>query len=168
MRDHAVVTFANPTAPGALRRVSVDNWKIDACPHHGPSLAIAPDGSYHAAWFTGGAARQGLFYARADNADAPFGTPRALSVPNRQPARPYVLANEQAVHLVWKEFDGEKALVRWQVSHDGGRHWSEPLTVADTADASDHPLLVARGAQVFLSWLTKLEGYRLIPIGQSS
>jgi len=168
VRDHAVVTFANPTTPGPLRRVSVDDWKIEACPHHGPSLAIAPDGSYHAAWFTGGAARQGLFYARADNADAPFGAPRALSAPDRQPARPYVLATANAVHLVWKEFDGEKALVRWEVSQDGGRHWSEPRTVAETADASDHPLLIARGAQVFLSWLTKNEGYRLIAIGEST
>lgn len=166
-RDHAVVTFANPTTPGPLRRVSVDDWKIDACPHHGPSLAIAPDGSYHAAWFTGGAARQGLFYAHADNADAPFSEPRALSSPERQPARPFVLATGTAVHLVWKEFDGENALVRWEVSHDAGRTWSAPRTVAETADASDHPLLIARGAQVFLSWLTKNEGYRLIPVGDS-
>jgi hypothetical protein len=168
VRDHAVVTFTNPTTPGPLRRVSVDDWKIEACPHHGPSLAIAPDGSYHAAWFTGGSARQGLFYARADNANAPFSAPRALSSPNRQPARPYVLATANAVHLVWKEFDGEKALVRWEVSHDGGRHWSEPRTVAETVDASDHPLLIARGPQVFLSWLTKNEGYRLIAIGEST
>jgi hypothetical protein len=168
VRDHAVVTFKNPTTPGPLRRVSVDDWKIEACPHHGPSLAIAPDGSYHAAWFTGGSARQGLFYARADNAEAPFSAPRALSSPDRQPARPYVLATANAVHLVWKEFDGEKALVRWEVSQDGGRHWSEPRTVAGTADASDHPLLIARGPQVFLSWLTKNEGYRLIAIGGST
>jgi hypothetical protein len=168
VRDHAVVTFKNPTTPGPLRRVSVDNWKIDACPHHGPSLAIAPDGSYHVAWFTGGSVRQGLFYAHADNADAPFSPPRALSSPDRQPARPNVLATSTAVHLVWKEFDGEKALVRWQVSHDEGRSWSVARTVAETADASDHPLLIARGNRVFLSWLTKNEGYRLIPLGEST
>ena len=168
VRDHAVITFSDPSTPGPLRRVSVDNWKIDACPHHGPSLAIAPDGSYHAAWFTGGSARQGLFYARSDNGQAPFGEPRALSAPDRQPARPYVLATATDVHLAWKEFDGEKVLVRWEVSHDGGGHWSEPRTIAETADASDHPLLIARGAQVFLSWLTKNEGYRLIPIGEST
>jgi hypothetical protein len=40
-------------------------------------------------------------------------------------------------------------------------------TVAETADASDHPLLIARGDHVFLSWLTKNEGYRLIPVGES-
>ena len=171
IRDHAVVTFKDAATPGPLRRVSVDNWKIEACPHQGPSLAIAGDGSYHAAWFTGGTARQGLFYARADNGDAVFSEPRALSSPDRQPARPYLLAAGNDVHLVWKEFDGAKAQVRWQVSHDNGRSWSATRTVADTGDASDHPLLVADKsasdadkARVYLSWLTKTEGYRLIPL----
>ena len=168
IRDHAVLTFKDNGTPGPLRRVSVDNWKIEACPHHGPSLAISADGSYHAAWFTGGAARQGLFYARADSEDAAFGEPRALSSPSRQPARPYLLAVGSDVHLVWKEFDGTKAQVRRQVSHDNGRSWSEARTVAETADASDHPLLVADKSRVYLSWLTKIEGYRLIPLGGSS
>ncbi len=164
IRDHAVITFKDATTPGPLRRVSVDNWKIEACPHHGPSLAISADGSYHAAWFTGGAARQGLFYARADNETAAFGEPRTLSSPDKQPARPYLLAAGNDVHLVWKEFDGTKAQVRWQVSHDNGRRWSAARTVVDTADASDHPLLVADKANVYLSWLTKAEGYRLIKL----
>ena len=168
VRDHAVVTFKDPATPGPLQRVSVDDWKIEACPHHGPSIAIAPDGSYHVAWFTDGKAHKGLFYARADSADAPFSEPRALSAPDRQPARPSVLAAGGALHLVWKEFDGTKAVVRWQVSHDSGRQWSEARTVADTEDASDHPLLVANGKQAYLSWLTKNEGYRLIPLGEQS
>lgn len=165
VRDHAVMTFDNPATPGKLRRISTDDWQIEACPHHGPSLAIAPDGSYHAAWFTGGTNRQGVFYARADNGEAPFSAPRALSSLDRQPARPYVLAAGKAVHLVWKEFDGTKASVRWQISNDSGRTWSAARIVADTADASDHPLLVAYKEQVYLSWLTKNEGYRLLPLG---
>jgi hypothetical protein len=164
VRDHAVITFQDEKTPGPVRRVSVDDWKIEACPHQGPSLAIAPDGSYHVAWFTDGAARKGVFYARADSADAPFSVPRALSKLDRQPARPYLLASGSALHLVWKEFDGTKAVVRWQVSHDSGRQWTEARTVADTEDASDHPILVADRQRVYLSWLTKIEGYRLIPL----
>ncbi|MPZ34310.1 MAG: exo-alpha-sialidase [Rhodospirillales bacterium] len=165
VRDHGVITFRDPTTPGPVRRVSVDNWKIEACPHHGPSIAIAPDGSYHVAWFTDGAVRKGLFYARADSADAPYSQPRALSAANRQPARPYLLANGPALHLVWKEFDGTKVAVRWQVSHDSGRQWSTARTVAETEDASDHPLLVADKQRTYLSWLTEIEGYRLVPLG---
>ena len=65
---------------------------------------------------------------------------------------------------MWKEFDGTKAEVRWQVSHDNGRSWNTARTVADTDDASDHPLLVAQAGRVYLSWLTKAQGYRLIPL----
>ena len=168
VRDHAVVTFRDPATPGPLTRVSTDNWKIDACPHHGPSLAIAPDGSQHAAWFTDGSARKGLFYARAESDGAAFGPPRPLGTPDRQPARPYLLSAGPALHLVWKEFDGDKVAVRWQVSTDSGRSWSTATTVADTGDASDHPLLVARDDRVYLSWLTKNEGYRLIALGGAS
>jgi hypothetical protein len=164
VRDHAVITFKDPTTPGPIKRVSVDDWKIEACPHHGPSIAIANDGSYHVAWQTDGLVRKGLFHARADNGDAPYGQPRALASPNRQPARPYLLAKDRALHLVWKEFDGQKSLVRWQVSTDSGRQWSAVRTVAETADASDHPLLVADASRVYLSWLTKIEGYRLIAL----
>jgi hypothetical protein len=164
VRDHAVMTFKDETSPGALRRISVDDWKIEACPHQGPSLAIAADGSYHVAWFTDGAVRKGLFYARADSAEAPFSQPLALSSPDRQPSRPSVLATGQAVHLVWKEFDGAKVKVRWQVSRDSGRSWTKARTVAETDDASDHPLLVANAGRAYLSWLTKAEGYRLIAL----
>ncbi len=165
VRDHGVITFHDARTPGPVRRVSVDDWKIEACPHHGPSIAIAHDGSYHVAWFTDGVRRKGLFYARADSADSPFTAPRALSQPDRQPARPYLLANGPDLHLVWKEFDGDKVAVRWQVSHDSGRRWSDPRTVAETTDASDHPMLVADHKQrAYLSWLTKVEGYRLIAL----
>lgn len=164
VRDHAVVTFKDATTPGPLRRVSVDDWKIEACPHHGPSLAVAPDGSQHVAWFTDGKARKGLFYARADSSQAAFGPPRALSAPDRQPARPYLLADGRALHLVWKEFDGNKVVVRWQVSRDSGLTWSNVRAVAETDDASDHPLLVAHAGRAYLSWLTKAQGYRLIPL----
>jgi hypothetical protein len=164
VRDHAVITFKNASEPGPLRRVSDDNWKVKACPHQGPSLAIAEDGSYHATWFTDVAARKGLFYARADSADAPFSAPRALSSPERQPSRPYVLTAGQAVHLVWKEFDSTKVKVLWQVSRDSGRTWTQAHAVAETDDASDHPLLVANAGRAYLSWLTKVEGYRLIPL----
>jgi putative copper resistance protein D len=33
---------------------------------------------------------------------------------------------------------------------------------------SDHPLLVADGRQTYLSWMTKADGYRFIPIGDES
>jgi len=53
-------------------------------------------------------------------------------------------------------------------SSDDGETWTEPKAVAETPDASDHPLLVADGRRTYLSWMTKADGYRFIPIGDVS
>jgi hypothetical protein len=164
VRDHAITTFSDPITPGPIYRVSVDDWKIDACPHHGPSLAIAPDGSYHVAWFTDGRVRQGTFYAHSRDGGRTFSAPLAIGSPERQPGRPFLLAVQDRVWLAWKEFDGAATTVSAMVSRDAGDHWSTPAVVARTDDASDHPLLVSDGTRVRLSWLTQREGYRLLPL----
>ena len=45
-----------------------------------------------------------------------------------------------------------------------GANWSAPRVAARTKGASDHPLLVARREDAFLSWLATDEGYRLIAL----
>jgi hypothetical protein len=164
VRDHAIMTFVDPHTPGPIHRVSVDDWKIDACPHQGPTLAISPDGTYHVAWFTEGSVRQGLFYASSSDGGRSFTQPMPIGDPKRNPARPYLLAAQDTLWLVWKEFDGESTTVSMMRSRDDGRTWSVPRVVARTDDASDHPLLVSDGRQVFLSWQTRAEGYRLIAL----
>jgi hypothetical protein len=164
VRDHAVTTFIDPRTPGPIHRVSVDDWKIDVCPHHGPSLAISADGTYHVAWFTDGLARKGLFYARSADGGKSFSAPMAIGRSERNPSHPYLVATKDALWLAWKEFDGDKTTVPVMRSHDGGLTWSEPAAAAETSDASDHPLLAANGARAFLSWQTRAEGYRFIPL----
>jgi hypothetical protein len=167
-RDHAVMTFVDPLTPGPIHRVSADHWAIDACPHHGPSLAIADDGSYHAAWFSGGGVRQGVFYSHSADGGRTFSEPMALGSAARHPSRPYVLATGRNIWLAWKEFDGARTTVSIEVSGDGGATWSAARTVAHTSDFSDHPLLVSDGQHAYLSWLTHNEGYRLVPLESAS
>lgn len=164
VRDHAVITFADPATPGPLERVSVDDWKIDACPHQGPSLAISPSGTYHAVWSTQGNARKGLFYARSTDGGRDFSTPMALGDPDHDLSRPYVTALPGAVWVAWKDFDGDEASVDVMVSRDDGVTWSAPRVAAQTADASDHPWLIADGHRAYLSWMTKADGYRFLPL----
>jgi hypothetical protein len=167
-RDHAVVTFSSSDTPGPLYRVSVDDWKTNVCPHMGPTLAIGASGAYHAAWFTDGQARKGLFYARSLDGGAHFSEPMAVGAPDRHAARPYLLTQGDKVLLVWKEFDGEGTAVKLMRSEDDGANWSPATTIASTADASDHPLLVSDGQHAYLSWQTKKEGYRLLPLEPGS
>jgi len=163
-RDHAVVTFADAQTPGPLHRISVDDWKTNVCPHQGPTLAISANGTYHAAWFTEGLARKGVFYARSLDGGATFTAPMAVGSYEHHAARPYLLAQDGKVWLAWKEFDGQSTVVKAMTSSDDGASWSSPAILAGTADASDHPLLIARRGTVYLSWLTRREGYRLMPV----
>ncbi len=163
-RDHAVLVFADAETPGPLHRVSLDDWQIEACPHHGPSLAVGQSGVVHAAWFTAGKARQGLFYARSSDGGEHFTMPAPIGDAARRPARPYLLASGHTVRLVWKEFDGEVTTVKQMTSVDDGASWSASVELAATGDASDHPLLIGNGVRSFLSWMTRAEGYRLLPL----
>jgi hypothetical protein len=168
VRDHAVITFADPATAGEPRRVSIDDWQIAACPHHGPSLAIAANGIYHVSWFTNGKARKGLFYASSRDGGKSFSAPSAIGDPKRSPSRPYLLAGPHGLVMAWKEFDGEKTTVKLMTSADDGQSWTEPRAIAETSDTSDHPLLVTDGRRTYLSWMTKVDGYRFIPIGDQS
>lgn len=164
VRDHALVVFRSRTEPGAATRLSQDNWAINGCPHHGPSLAISDAGTYHASWYTLGPVRQGVFYARSTDEGRTFSPPLALGAADRHPTRPYVLAVNGTVWLAWKEFDGEATSIWVMRSADDGMTWSAARQVAQTTGSSDHPLLVGDGKKVFLSWLSRPEGYRLIPL----
>lgn len=161
VRDHAIARLDANATP---LRISRDDWEVDACPHHGPALSIGTDGSYHATWFTNGKNRQGLFYARSLDKGAHFSTPLNFGNEDAQAAHPYVLSTGKAVYLAWKEFDGKISSIRLMHSADNGANWSAPKSVAESADASDHPLLIAHGEHAYLSWNTLREGYRLIDV----
>jgi hypothetical protein len=168
VRDHAIVTFTDQGTPGEIHRVSVDDWQVAACPHQGPSLSIASNGTYHVVWYTNGKLRKGLFYAQSHDGGKTFSEPMPIGQPNKGPSRPNVMTGPQGTAIVWKEFDGEKTSVNLITSADEGKTWSQPRVIATTSDSSDHPLLVSDGRQYFLSWMTKADGYRLQPIEGAS
>jgi hypothetical protein len=164
VRDHAVITLADPETPGTLHRVSDDDAVLDACPHHGPALSIGPDGTYHATWLALGKKRTGLYYARSVDGGANFSSPMPLGDTSRQNSRPAVLAKGDLVTLAYKAFDGERTTVEIMTSRDSGASWSVPREAAATTDDSDHPQLLSDGSRVYLSWFTRKDGYRLIPL----
>ena len=163
-RDHAITTFRSAGVVGPINRVSDDDWKIDACPHHGPSVAVAPNGDYHVAWFTASDKRKGLFYAHSTDAGVTFSEPQPFGTAGRQPSRPRLLSVKNDLWLAWREYDGTATDVMVMHSGDSGRTWSAPRSFARSTGTVDHPLLVSNGRDVFVSWLTRAEGYRLLPL----
>ena len=163
IRDQASQVIS---AKGAepIRRVADDQWKTDACPHHGPSIAVSGTGKYHVAWYTQGAKRSGVFYASSTNQGINYSQPTRIGVDGANVSRPYLLAIGKQVWLVWKEFDGLNSSVYLKHTEDDGITWSTPRVIFKTDGYSDHPLLVSREDDVFLSWLTRNNGYQFIRI----
>lgn len=164
MRDHAIMKLQSDGTPGDVHRLSVDNWNLDGCPHHGPSISINDDGVQHVTWFTGGDARQGVFYARSHDGGRTFSDPLALGKVENQASHASVIAVGARVFVTWKEFSGEADEIYVMNSADNGTTWSQPMRVAATADASDYPFLIQDGRWVYVSWSSAIEGLRVFKV----
>jgi len=161
IRDHALLRIGVDTQP---RRVTHEQWAVDACPHHGPALAIGTDGVYHLAWFSGAPEKPGLYYAHSVDGARTFSVPLAFGSNDAQAGHPALLARNRNLWLAWKEFDGRAFRLQVQHSGDRGQTWSVPQTLAATNGSADYPQLVTDGRAVYLAWSTANEGLRLIAL----
>jgi len=164
IRDQAIISFTDKTTFGQAQRISEDQWQIDACPHHGSTLAIDDNGSYHTAWFTQGSARQGLFYASSNNQGQQFTAPLPFGDAEAQPKHPTLLTIDETLFLAWKEFDGEQSHIRLMQSNNNGAQWQAVQTITSSSGDTDHPFLIENTGNAYLSWHTSTEGLRLIPL----
>lgn len=139
IRDHALAERKPDDDVLAPVRVTFDDWRIDACPHHGPSLAYTPDGTRHQVWFNGKAGDGGVHYAAA-KADGTMSKSVPLGI--AQVSYPYIAAQGRQVAIVWKQFDGQATAILSRMSDDGGNTWKES-ELARTAGESDKPYLTA-------------------------
>ncbi|TFW10023.1 exo-alpha-sialidase [Oxalobacteraceae bacterium OM1] len=161
IRDHAIATLGADGTVSTVSRVSFDDWRVEACPHHGPSLAYSPDGTRHQVWFNGNAGEgSGASYA-ATRKDGTLG--RTVRLGSAQAEHPDVATAGRAVAVVWKQFDGKATSVMGRVSRDGGATWSERTLAATEGDA-DRPHLIASATSIVLLWRTQKEGTRLVPL----
>ena len=157
-RDFALANLDS----GKQRRITDDEWRIDACPHHGGGLAVDARGALHLVWFTQGKTRQGLFYKRiVDGRESP---PMALGDPAAQAGHAAVAAAGSTVLIVWREFDGRVYVVQAMHSTDGGASWSAPRRLAESGGAADYPLPLTDGARALVVWNSTSEGVRVLPL----
>lgn len=159
IRDHAIAVLSPDGLVSDLSRATVDDWHIDACPHHGPTMVpAANDGQYHMSWFSAGTIHSGIHYARYDLASAaPSDIIKVDGTPGA--GHPSLASHKGTLYLVWKGFDGMSTPLKLMQSNDDGRSWSAPQTVITTDQASDHPLLVTSDDGVYLSWSSEQHGY---------
>ncbi|RJF98033.1 sialidase family protein [Noviherbaspirillum saxi] len=159
-RDHALMELTPDGKLSTLSRASFDDWRVDACPHHGPGLAFSADGTRHQTWFNVSQGEGGVFYASTD-ATGKLGKPQRIG--SAQAAHADVAVHGDNVVVVWKQFDGKATAILGKMSSDGGKAWAE-TTLAQTTGASDQPRLVASGAGIVLVWRTQNEGVQTVTV----
>lgn len=162
IRDHAMAELKADGAASPLARASFDDWRVDACPHQGPALAFAEDGTRHQVWFNGNEGGQaGVQYA----AVAPAGTwPKPAVLGSAQAAQADIAVQGRRVAIAWKQFDGTATSILSRLSDDGGATWREQA-LAGTAGDSGKPYLVTAPSGIVMVWRTALEGIRVVPVG---
>lgn len=158
-RDHMLATLGADGTPVTVGRATFDHWKVDGCPHHGPALAVAPDGTRHAVWFDQRDGEGRVFYGRL--VDGHVEGQRIVGGERAEHADIAVAGGRVAI--AWKEFDGERTQLRAEVSTDGGASF-RPLALVSADGASDQPRLLARRGELFVFWRTEREGMRLLPL----
>ena len=159
IRDHALIKFKDWNTPGKMVHLGSENWAIDACPHHGPSLAISDIDTYHAVWFSGSEAKKGLFYAASTNSGTSFSKP--LPFGNDGASHPSVIGLGKQVAIVWQEFDGTQNSIRLMKSTDDGKNWSKPEVILQSTEKLDEPFLITDGQSIYLSIQSQKLGYQL-------
>lgn len=175
-RDHA---FAELGKDGLIKakekgvqRVTWDDWKINACPHHGPAMTnatldTAGNRNHHLTWFTGGESNHGIYYGKYFPEESRLVNIRAMTN-SPTASHPHIQMVGKILWLAWKEFDGQHTKVQLAVSENSGENWQPTKTIATTDSASDHPFLLKSPEAMFLSWHTKAEGLRIIPLQEHS
>lgn len=158
-RDHALMRLSDVSQPNglqsdSLQRATLDRWAIDACPHHGPGLAVADDGTRHAVWFNVREGEGRVFYGRLHN-EAPEGQ-RALG--GSRVAHADVATRDQEVILVWNEFDGQQTHLYAQMSSDGGETFAQARRLSSTTGRVDQPRLTQNENVLLVVWHTELTG----------
>ena len=159
IRDHAIAVLNPDGEVTGLDRATVDDWYIDACPHHGPSMVLAgAKDQYHMSWFSAGDIHKGIYYARYDLSNA---TSTQLIEVDATPGagHPSLALYDDELKMVWKGFNGVQTQLKIMRSHDDGETWSAASDFLVTDQSSDHPLLINTADGVYLSWATAQFGY---------
>jgi len=164
IRDHALIRMNNNSAWLLPQRVTQDNWSIEACPEHGPSIAIDQQNRTHMTWFTLGKVRQGIFYAHTDDFGQTVSAPMPLGNIDHLPSHADVISLNQRVLIVWKEFDGEQTTLHIKESLDRGESWTDKYTGLSSKSENSHPKLIKNASDIYLSWTSKIKGHKIVKL----
>ena len=133
--------------------VHADNWKINACPVNGPSLA-ASGRRVALAWFTAANESAQVKVAFSDDAGATFAAP--IRVDGGVPAGrvDVALLNDGSALVTWIErIGGDTAAVRARrIDRNGKAGAAMTIAASSAARASGFPRMAVTGGDVVFAW----------------
>lgn len=127
-------------------RIHDDGWKIEGCPHTGPSLATDSTGTLHIAWYSGAQDFRGAFYSTSADGGATFAVPDTLVAGGPIAQVSLTSDGENSVLVAWE--DKAESVLR-VARTDAGR--LTPVGVAPFTDGLV-PALAATPTQWSVAW----------------
>jgi hypothetical protein len=158
IRDHAYAALRTDGGPTQTERATFSGWHIAGCPHHGPGLAIAQDGTRDAVWYEA-SGKPTIWYGQLQ--------------PGHRAAHARVIAGAGASHadiavhgdtvwVAWNQVGAQGEALMLRRSDDGGVHFGAPRTLANTTAAVGSPQLLLHDGHAYIAWNTAT-GFRLLP-----
>lgn len=146
---------------GAAVRVHADEWKVDACPHAGPALAVDSGQRLHVAWWTGKEGAAGAYYARSDDGGKSFQHATPLGTAEfSQPAHVQLaLGDSDVVVAAWDDGTLQTPRIAIRVSRDGGDHFAPARMVSAEGRAASFPVLAVNGTKLTVAWTEQSADY---------
>ena len=166
MRDIAIARSRDGGRTfGAPVRVSVDNWKIDACPDDGPSLAVERDGAVRVAWPTllqdTASPHMAIFQAVSRDGGATFSPRSRVDASGTGASHPRLVVSAAGVPtVVWDEpsAQGRQIMVR---------HGDDPAAALTSGASASYPAAVASRDGLVVAWAEQASGRSVVRVDAS-
>lgn len=157
IRDHAYAVLHADGSASHAERATFSDWRIAACPHQGPGLAVDADGVRHAVWYEA-AHGPAIWYGQLDPGH-PARHRQRIGGPGASHAD--VAVHGDNVWITWNQVDADGYRLMLRTSRDGGDTFDAPHVIARSPRAVYAPRLLVRGGHAYVAWNTG-DGFRLV------
>ncbi|MBB3225451.1 hypothetical protein FHW69_000041 [Luteibacter sp. Sphag1AF] len=159
IRDHAFAVLPTSNAAVQPQRATFEQWHIEGCPHHGPSLAISNSGVRHAVWFSAVDGHATIHYGQLQPGKSPV---HLMDVATQGASHADIAVAGKHVWIVYHQQSADGLSLMVRESTDGGTSFQDAREIARTPSSAGWPELVLLRDRAFVAWNTA-EGFRLVP-----
>lgn len=156
-RDMAAASF---TGDGWRKPVTVGafGWQFEGCPEVGSGLCRLPDGTLHAAVWSGKEKQTGVHHLASKDNGATWS--EAHSLGGSMARNPDAAASPGGeVAVVWDTYEDNAPCIRGAVSKDGGQTWTSTPRLSSATARAEHPRVVPVESGFRVFWTEEKEGH---------